>query len=66
MWDFVFGCRESSHQSVSELFFLRSITSNVPGDYFWIFVFKVTSVKRSLKDIVTKDIVLKDIVLKDK
>lgn len=29
------------------------------------FVFKVTSVKRSLKDTVIKDIVIKDIVLKD-
>lgn len=63
----VFGCWESSHLSVTctKLFFLQVHYKQCSWRLFLDFVFKVTSVKRSLKDTVIKDIVIKDIVLKD-
>lgn len=61
----VFGCWESSHLSVTKLFCLQVHYKQCSWRLFLDFVFKVTSVKRSLKDTVIKDIVIKDIVLKD-
>lgn len=61
----VFGCWESSHLSATKLFFLQVHYKQCSWRLFLDFVFKVTSVKRSLKDTVIKDIVIKDIVLKD-
>lgn len=61
----VFGCWESSHLSDTKLFILQVHYKQCSWRLFLDFVFKVTSVKRSLKDTVIKDIVIKDIVLKD-